>query len=120
MEYHKALIVDDNVPMADVLVEMLEVFDVDAITVQDGETALRSINEEPINLVITDLRMPKMSGVELLKSIKAQNPDLPVIVISGYSLSSDDSHTVRDIADGFLSKPFKMEDIRALLDRLQQ
>ena len=120
MEYQKALIVDDNVPMADVLVEMLEVFDVDAITVQDGETALRSINEEPINLVITDLRMPKMSGVELLKSIKAQNPDLPVIVISGYSLSADDNHTVRDIADGFLSKPFKMEDIRALLDRLQK
>ncbi len=120
MEYQKALIVDDNVPMADVLVEMLEVFDVDAITVQDGETALRSINEEPINLVITDLRMPKMSGVELLKSIKVQNPDLPVIVISGYSLSAADNHTVSEIADGFLSKPFKMEDIRALLDRLQK
>jgi len=119
MEYPKALIVDDNVPMADVLVEMLEVFDVDAITVQDGETALRSLNEEAINLVITDLRMPRMSGVELLKSIKAQSPDLPVVVISGYTLSSDDDEAVREIADGFLSKPFKMEDIRKLLDRLQ-
>ena len=118
MRQQKALIVDDNVPMADVLVEMLEVFNVDAITAQDGETALRSLNEEPIGLVITDLRMPKMSGVDLLKSIKAQDPEMPVVVISGYNLSCEDDRTVREIADGFLSKPFKMEDIRALLTRL--
>ena len=118
MNKQKALIVDDNIPMADVLVEMLEVFNVHAITVQDGETALKSLNEEPIGLVITDLRMPKMSGVELLRSIKAQSPDLPVVVISGFSLSDDDDRTVREMADGFLAKPFKMEDVRALLERV--
>ena len=115
---NKALIVDDNLPMADVLVEMLEVFNVNAITVQDGETALKSMNEEPIGLVITDLRMPKMTGVELLRSIKAQSPEIPVVVISGYSLSDDDDRVVREIADGFLAKPFKMEDVRALIDRV--
>jgi DNA-binding NtrC family response regulator len=118
MSKQKALIVDDNVPMADVLVEMLEVFNVHAITVQDGETALKSLNEEPIGLVITDLRMPKMSGVELLRSIKAQSPDLPVVVISGFSLSEDDDRVVREIADGFLAKPFKMEDVRSLIERV--
>jgi DNA-binding NtrC family response regulator len=116
----KALIVDDNVPMAHVLVDMLEVFDVDAITVQDGEAALRSILEEPIGLVITDLRMPKMTGVELLRSIKAQSPEIPVVVISGYQLTADDDRTVREIADGFLAKPFKMEDVRALIERVNR
>ena len=115
---NKALIVDDNIPMAHVLVEMLDVFNVDAITVQDGETALRSLVEEPIGLVITDLRMPKMTGVELLRSIKAQSPEIPVVVISGYHLTAEDDRTVREMADGFLAKPFKMEDVRALIERV--
>jgi DNA-binding NtrC family response regulator len=118
MSEQRALIVDDNVPMADVLADMLEVFSFGSIKVQDGETALRSLHEEKVDLVITDLRMPKMSGVELLRSIKAQSPELPVVVISGYSLSDEDDRTVTEIADGFLNKPFKMEDIRKLLDQL--
>ena len=113
-----AMIVDDNVPMADVLAEMLQVFHLSSITVQDGESALKSLNEEDICLVITDMRMPNMSGVELLRSIKAQSPDLPVVVVSGYSLAPEDDRTVRSIADGFLNKPFKMEDIQNLLERL--
>lgn len=113
-----ALIVDDNGPMAEVLSEMLNVFQLKSITVQDGESALRSLNEEDVCLVITDIRMPKMNGIELLRSIKAQSPDLPVVVVSGYNLAPEDDRTVRSIADGLLSKPFKMEDIQALLERL--
>lgn len=114
----KAMIVDDNIRMAEVLAEMLEVFQLETITVQDGETALRSLSEEPVSLVITDLRMPKMSGVELLRSIKAQNPDVSVVVISGYDLSAEDDQYVRRIAQGFLKKPFKMEQIRDLLNTI--
>lgn len=112
------MIVDDNAHMAEVLAEMLDVFNVRTLSVQDGEMALRSLHEEPVSLVITDLRMPKMSGVELLKSIKAQSPDIPVVVISGFTLSAEDDQTVREIADGFLNKPFRMEDIGQLLERL--
>ena len=118
MATSKAMIVDDNVRMAEVLADMLDVFNVGSLTVQDGETALRTLNDEAVSLVITDLRMPKMSGVELLRSIKAQSPELPVVVISGYNLSEEDDKTVREIADGFLNKPFKMEDIRLLLERV--
>ena len=114
----KALIVDDNIHMAEVLAEMLGVFQLGALTTQDGETALRSLATETVSIVITDLRMPKMSGVELLKSIKVQHPELPVVVVSGYNLSPEDDRAVRTMADGFLNKPFKMQDIQALLDRL--
>ena len=113
-----AMIVDDNAPMADVLAEMLQVFNLPSISVQDGETALRSLNEEDICLVITDIRMPHMSGVELLRSIKAQSPDLPVVVITGYKLAPEEDRAVRNAADGFLNKPFKIEDIQSLLERL--
>ena len=114
----RVMIVDDNAHMAEVLAEMLDVFNVNTFTVQDGELALRSLHEEPVSLVITDLRMPKMTGVDLLKSIKAQSPEIPVVVISGFTLSSEDDKAVREIADGFLNKPFRMEDIGQLLDRL--
>lgn len=112
------MIVDDNVHMAEVLAEMLDVFNVNSVSVQNGELALRSLHEEPVSLVITDLRMPQMSGVDLLKSIKAQTPEIPVVVISGYTLSAEDDQAVREIADGFLNKPFRMEDIGQLLERL--
>jgi DNA-binding NtrC family response regulator len=115
----RAMIVDDNIRMAEVLAEMLEVFNLETITVQDGETALRSLNEEPISLVITDLRMPKMTGVELLRSIKAQNPDVSVVVISGYNLEPEDDQYVKEIAQGFLKKPFKMEQIQELLSNIK-
>jgi len=114
----RVMIVDDNANMAEVLSEMLEVFHIGTFAVQDGEMALRSLNEELVTMVITDLRMPKMSGVDLLKSIKAQSPEIPVVVISGFSLSPEDDQAVREIADGFLNKPFRMEDIQNLLERL--
>ena len=114
----RVMIVDDNEHMAEVLAEMLDVFNVNTLSVQNGELALRSLHDEPVSLVITDLRMPKMSGVDLLKSIKAQSPEIPVVVISGFTLTAEDDQTVREIADGFLNKPFRMEDIGQLLERL--
>lgn len=114
----RVMIVDDNAHMAEVLAEMLDIFNISTVSVQDGEIALRALNEEPVSLVITDLRMPKMSGVDLLKSIKAQSPEIPVVVISGFTMSQEDDQVVREIADGFLNKPFRMEDIEQLLERL--
>lgn len=112
------LIVDDNPNMSSLLVEMLEVFQYNALRAKDGHDALEKIAQHDVAMVITDMRMPKMSGLELLQAIKEKDPDLPVVMISGYSVEECDSDIVRNKADGFLNKPFMMSDIEKLLGNL--
>ncbi|PKK81947.1 MAG: hypothetical protein CVT49_16235 [candidate division Zixibacteria bacterium HGW-Zixibacteria-1] len=114
----KILIVDDNPNMSSLLVEMLEVFQYDALRATDGHDALQRVDKEDIAMVITDMRMPKMSGLELLKALKEKRPQMPVVIISGYSVDDVDSDIVSAKADGFLNKPFMMSDIEKLLSDL--
>jgi two-component system response regulator FlrC len=114
----KILIVDDNPNMSSLLVEMLEVFQYNAVRATDGQDALDKLDKDNVAMVITDMRMPKMSGMELLKAIKEKQPNLPVVVISGYSVDEEDSDLLRKKADGFLNKPFMMADIEKLLSSL--
>ncbi|MBI5868540.1 MAG: response regulator [candidate division Zixibacteria bacterium] len=116
----KILVVEDNPNMSSLLADMLEVFAVQSVRATDGEDALRKLGEESIGLVISDLRMPKMNGTELLSAIKDKDPNMPVVLISGYSLASIDDKNATARADGFLTKPFKMNDIKGILDRLYQ
>lgn len=114
------LIVDDNPNMSSLLVEMLEVFEYRAVRAEDGFDALDKIDKTSNNvaMVITDMRMPRMTGLELLQAVKDKRPELPVVLISGYSVDEVDSDIVRDKADGFLNKPFMMSDIEKLLGDL--
>lgn len=112
------LIVDDNPNMSSLLVEMLEVFQYNADRATDGHDALKKIESNDYAMVITDMRMPKMSGLELLQAIKEMKPSMPVVMISGYSVEDCDSDLVRTKADGFLNKPFMMSDIENLLSEL--
>ncbi|MCH9031487.1 MAG: response regulator [candidate division Zixibacteria bacterium] len=112
------LIVDDNPNMSALLVEMLEVFDFRSVVASDGEEALEAVEKEEFALVITDLRMPKISGLELIDRIKANHPELPIALISGYNIEELEAEGVRDKADGFLSKPFMISDIEQLLASL--
>jgi CheY-like chemotaxis protein len=114
----KILIVDDNPNMSSLLSEMLEVFDYESIRANDGMEAIDKIEQGDFNLVITDMRMPKMSGLDLLQKIKEKKPDLPVVVISGYALDEEGSNLLSSKADGFLNKPFKMSDIEQLLNQV--
>lgn len=112
------LIVDDNPNMSSLLVEMLEVFHYKAIRAVDGHDALDKIAGNDIAMVITDMRMPRMSGLELLYTIKEKRPKLPVVLISGYSVDELGSDIVKSKADGFLNKPFMMADIERMLSNL--
>ena len=114
----RILIVDDNPNMASLLSEMLEVFDYDSIRAGDGLEAIEIIEKNRFDLVITDLRMPKMSGLDLLQKIKESTPELPVVVISGYALDEEGDSLLSNLADGFLNKPFKMADIEELLKKV--
>ncbi|MEE8404247.1 MAG: response regulator [candidate division Zixibacteria bacterium] len=114
----RILIVDDNPNMASLLSEMLEVFDYKSVQAGDGKEALSKLGKHAFAMVITDLRMPNMNGLELLKNIKGKHPKMPVVIISGYSASEFESDPDCPKPDGFLSKPFLMTDIELLLEKL--
>lgn len=114
----KILVVEDNPNMSSLLADMLEVFAIESVRATDGQDALRRVEEENFGLVITDMRMPKMSGTELLSALKDSHPDLPVILISGFAFGDEEDQAAAERADGFLAKPFRMRDIKEVLDRL--
>ncbi len=112
------LIVDDNPNMATLLVEMLEALEYQGIIAKDGKEALEKISEQDFSLVITDFRMPNMTGIELLDKIKEHRTDLPVAVISGYNIEEFEDKELIQKADGFLGKPFMIAEIQNLLTSL--
>ncbi len=113
----KVLIVEDNPNMSDLLSDiLLQCLDLKSQKAQDGEDALTILKEGTFDLVITDLRMPKMNGRELLKALKQDFPLLPVVVITGYENEYDPEDEPKP--DGFLFKPFKVQQIKELLSGL--
>ncbi len=117
MAKREILIVDDNPAMAFLLSDMLDEFKLKSRVTTDGETALGLLDREDFALVITDLKMPGMSGTELLSAIRGKKPDLPVIVISGYNVATADEELVDGLASGFIQKPFKMVDIQSVIEK---
>lgn len=112
------LIVDDNPNMSSLLADMLEVFDYPSVRASDGQQALNELQKRNFAMIISDMRMPNMTGVELLEKVKSNYPKLPVVLISGYSVADFDSATDDPKPDGFLAKPFMMSDIERLLNSL--
>jgi DNA-binding NtrC family response regulator len=98
------LVVDDQESMRDMLGDLLEMMGYESRAVESGPHALEVLGDG-IDLVITDLNMPEMDGIELMKRIKALRPALPVIVITGYGTFNTERQVLSDGADGYIPKP---------------
>jgi DNA-binding NtrC family response regulator len=103
------LIVDDEEIIRDFLSEVLEDYDITVAC--DGDEAIEKLKKRRYDLVITDLRMPKVSGEEVVRVAKELSPDTKVIVISGYSSLYTVSQSVNHGACAFLSKPFSINEL---------
>ena len=113
----KVLIVEDNPNMSSLLADILsQCFDLTSEKAQDGEEALDILKEKTFDLVITDLMMPKIDGKELLKTVKQNFPELPVVLITGYEAEFNPEEEPKP--DGFLLKPFKVQQIDEVLKRI--
>jgi len=112
----KVLVVDDDSAFRDMLAEVLKREDFIPFAVSSGPEALKELENGEFDAVITDIKMPGMDGLELLKRIKEHHHDMPVILITAFfdSQSVGGSDKEPD-ADGFLRKPFKIEKVVRLL-----
>jgi len=104
------LIVDDEEVMRDFLFDVLESFDVDKAC--DGKEAIAKLSEKKYDLIITDMKMPGVSGEEVVRFAREKYPDAKIIIISGYSTLFSVSNALRCGVSAFLSKPFTIKQIR--------
>ena len=103
------LVVDDEEIIRELLTEVLEDYQISIAT--DGQEAIDKISDKQFDLVITDLRMPNVSGEEVVKYARETSPETRVIVISGYSSLQTVSQSITHGACAFLSKPFSIKEL---------
>jgi len=115
---YKILIVDDESGIRELLSDLLIFLGYQPFIAADGREALELIARNEPDLIITDINMPKMDGIELLRRVKKQNAKLPVLLISGYKMGNDPLEAVESMADGFLAKPFDIDQIKNLISKL--
>ena len=120
----RVLLVDDEELLLTVLKTLLRTKGYEVLTAQDGYTALELVKSAKPEVVISDIRMNPMNGLELLRHIRRECPDLPVVMLTGYSTAETEEETKALGAFGYLRKPFVMDDVirtvRAAVETAQQ
>ena len=111
------LVVDDEKYNREGLVAALEMDGYTGLQAQDGEEAWKIITAEPVDMVITDLRMPGMGGSELLKKIYTTYPTIPVVVLTGHGTIEDAVTAMQNGAVDFLTKPVNLDHLSVLIKR---
>lgn len=111
----KILLVEDYPALRELFSAILK-REHECCAVGSAEEAIELLNERDFNLVIVDLILPRMSGVELLKFVRRNHPALPVVMMSGGSARFCPEDFVRLGAIGFLEKPFRLHDLIASIE----
>jgi DNA-binding NtrC family response regulator len=113
----RILIVDDEGSLLLTLVANLELEGFDVVGALDAGSALRLLREHHFDLVLTDIRMPGMSGLELFRAIRSVRPDLPVILMTAFAAETLIEQAVQEGVFAVLPKPFDIEHVIFALSR---
>ncbi|MFZ4478985.1 MAG: response regulator transcription factor [Rhodoferax sp.] len=117
LRHFDALYVEDDAALRDDTAALLRGFFRDLVVAGDGEEALHIFDARPIHLVITDLRMPKMNGLELTAAIRERDPHVPVFITSAYAETDELLEAMRlNLAD-YLVKPLSWARLKDALGR---
>ena len=111
------LVVDDEEMMRVLLTKILTRDGYTIISAEDGQAALELLATTPVHIIISDIKMPRLNGFELLKAVKSDYPTIGVIMMTAYG----DTFTVKDAlllgADEYVTKPFKSYEISLVVER---
>jgi YesN/AraC family two-component response regulator len=112
----KILIIDDDKVISDILNDLIADGQRSVHVRYDGLAAIECIQQSFYDLIIVDLVMPKVSGLEILKYAKKTNPDSIVIIMTGYASLETAIMAIREGAYDYITKPCKLEEIKILID----
>jgi DNA-binding NtrC family response regulator len=105
------LLIEDNERMAKVLARHMEIEGHQVILAEDGEAGLEAFRQHKVDLVLTDLKLPEKSGLDVLQGIKEENPMVPVLVMTAHGTIETAVKAVKDGAFDFLQKPVDPEHL---------
>src|SRR5262245_7070161 len=111
------LVVDDEANLRRVLSAQLSREGYEVHTAEDGEAALSYLKEHHIDLVITDLRMPRMNGLDLLRAALRDDPTLPVVILTAHGTVDNAVEALKTGAFDYITKPFDQDEVRMVVQK---
>ena len=115
---YTVLVADDNEVAQRLCRRVLEKAGHKVLTASDGQEAVNLALENSPDMILMDVAMPGMDGLEAMRQIRAQKPGMTVVIASAHSMASDRERFLAAGADDVLSKPFKLTDLTGVVDRL--
>jgi excisionase family DNA binding protein len=109
----RVLVVDDEASIRDLLAKTLALAEYDVDLAPDGRTALERLRILPYDLLITDLKMPGVDGLAVIREARRLKADIPVIIITGFSTEASAIEAVNLGVSGYLTKPFRVPRVLA-------
>ncbi len=116
----KVLVVDDEKDFANTLAQRLKMRDLKVGTAYDGEQALSRLKEEEPDVIVLDLKMPGMHGMEVLEEIKKAYPEMQVIILTGHGTDKDEEEAKRLGGFDFIKKPADIDHLEHKIRRAFQ
>ncbi len=113
----RIMVVDDEKIVGKRLKPALEKNENIVETFEDGKTALKRFDEQPFDIVVTDIRMDEIDGLEILEQVMSRSNRTKVIIITGYATVEVAREALSKGAFDFIAKPFKPNDLRVIIDR---
>jgi excisionase family DNA binding protein len=117
LERPRVLVVDDEEAVRDLIAKTLTMADYEVNTAPDGQAALDALKDADFDLLITDLRMPGMDGLTVIRQARRLSPSLPIIIITGYSTEASAIEAINLGVCGYLTKPFRLPRILSVAAR---
>ena len=112
----KILIVDDEENMLNMLKNFFLINDYECETATNGLEALEVLKKDHIDIVITDMKMPKMDGMELLKIIRQKYEKISAVIMTGFAEEYTNTEALNLGAEGYITKPFRNKELLLILD----
>jgi EAL domain-containing protein (putative c-di-GMP-specific phosphodiesterase class I)/DNA-binding response OmpR family regulator len=112
------LLVEDDAVMRETTIDFLTTFFNHIIWAEDGADGWEKFQKNRVDIVLTDINMPKMNGLELISKIRQHNEDVPIIILSAHTESKYFLESIRYSVDGYLLKPFDVEQFLFLVAKI--
>lgn len=112
------LLVEDEENLQEALKLNLELEGYDITSAYDGAEALEAVQKEYFNLIILDVMLPEIDGIQVCETIRLNDPDIPILILSAKNSSSDRILGLKKGADDYLTKPFNLEELLLRVNKL--